>query len=363
MNLAKLEDVARRAGVSKSTASLALRGVGRVNRATRDRVRQIATEMGYHPDPLVSQFQAAVRAGRPPKFEGVIAWINDHGNTYFKNPWRSPIWEGACERALERGFKVEMFPLGGSPEVEPVRELDALARTFRARSVAGLLLGDLRLSWALRRSWEDFPVVTLCDQEPVGPPTQRRPWHLAHPLIEPDHYVNMLKCLRHLCELGYRRPGLVTTGYFLGTAQEAAAAAYQRFVSHLPGRVPPILVMPQVQPETAPRKRLGQWLERYQPDVLVTAFYEVAGWLKELGHKVPEDLGLAHHNSVGREIQEGWSGITVEWRHIGSVAMDHLIGRVQAGETRPPSRPTRLLIEGEWHAGRTVRLRRPGQPD
>lgn len=45
-----LLDVARAAGVSKSTASDALQGSGRVAEATWDRVRGIAEELGYRPN-------------------------------------------------------------------------------------------------------------------------------------------------------------------------------------------------------------------------------------------------------------------------------------------------------------------------
>ncbi|MFB9948620.1 LacI family DNA-binding transcriptional regulator [Rhizobium puerariae] len=47
-----LRDVAKAAGVSLSTASNALNGVGRVNMETRDRVCQIAQEIGFRPNAL-----------------------------------------------------------------------------------------------------------------------------------------------------------------------------------------------------------------------------------------------------------------------------------------------------------------------
>ena len=50
MNI-KLEDVARRLGVSKATVSLALNGSPRVNERTRERVLAVSREMGYHPNP------------------------------------------------------------------------------------------------------------------------------------------------------------------------------------------------------------------------------------------------------------------------------------------------------------------------
>lgn len=46
-----LREVARRAGVSVTTASHALNGVGRVGAETRERVLAVAAEIGYRANP------------------------------------------------------------------------------------------------------------------------------------------------------------------------------------------------------------------------------------------------------------------------------------------------------------------------
>ena len=46
-----MEDVARRAGLSKATVSLALNGSTRINAQTRARLQALAREMGYRPNP------------------------------------------------------------------------------------------------------------------------------------------------------------------------------------------------------------------------------------------------------------------------------------------------------------------------
>ncbi len=52
---ATIEDVARVAGVSLATVSRALRGLPNVATVTRDRVRKVAEELGYRPDPNASR--------------------------------------------------------------------------------------------------------------------------------------------------------------------------------------------------------------------------------------------------------------------------------------------------------------------
>jgi DNA-binding LacI/PurR family transcriptional regulator len=47
-----IKDVARAADVSKAMVSHALSGEGRIPRQTRARVRRVAEELGYRPDPV-----------------------------------------------------------------------------------------------------------------------------------------------------------------------------------------------------------------------------------------------------------------------------------------------------------------------
>ena len=46
-----IKDVAREAGVSVTTVSHALNGKGRLNPDTRERVRSVARQLGYTPNP------------------------------------------------------------------------------------------------------------------------------------------------------------------------------------------------------------------------------------------------------------------------------------------------------------------------
>ena len=64
-----LADVAAKAGVSASTASLAFSGSGPVSDATKERVLAAAAELGYGgPDPRAR----SLRRGR----SGIVAWCS-----------------------------------------------------------------------------------------------------------------------------------------------------------------------------------------------------------------------------------------------------------------------------------------------
>jgi len=53
-------DIAHAAGVSRTTASAALSGSGRISEATREHIRAVADELGYQPNPAARH----LRTGR-----------------------------------------------------------------------------------------------------------------------------------------------------------------------------------------------------------------------------------------------------------------------------------------------------------
>src|SRR5687768_15026469 len=57
-----IHDVAEAVGLHKSTVSLALSGKGNVSAATRARVRRVAGELGYQPNPVAQHLARGYRS-------------------------------------------------------------------------------------------------------------------------------------------------------------------------------------------------------------------------------------------------------------------------------------------------------------
>ena len=67
------DDVARAAGVHRTTVSLALKRHPRIPRETQERVRRIADALGYQPDPMLSSLVAYRTRNRPAAYHGSLA--------------------------------------------------------------------------------------------------------------------------------------------------------------------------------------------------------------------------------------------------------------------------------------------------
>ena len=99
-------DVARAAGVSQATVSLVMSGKsnGRISEEQRDRVRRIARELGYQPNPAAR----SLRLGRTHAIALVVPNV--------ANPFFASVLLGAERAARARGNAVMLLDTGGDPD-------------------------------------------------------------------------------------------------------------------------------------------------------------------------------------------------------------------------------------------------------
>ena len=107
---ATLADVARGAGVTKSTASFAFSGKRKISDATKARVFAVAQELGYHPNPHAQR----LGAGRAAKLVGLFALTLDH------MAWKtmSRLHHDLAEKGYEAPLYTYGYALEGPPDHE-----------------------------------------------------------------------------------------------------------------------------------------------------------------------------------------------------------------------------------------------------
>jgi LacI family transcriptional regulator len=183
--------VARRSGVSVSTASRALRGSGRVSAATEARVRAAAAALAYRPNASARALRTA-RSG----FVGLV--ITNLANTSFHT-----IAEVVQRELARRGFQLMLTVTAGAPGAER-----AALRTLAEHNAAGVIVvgADDGASEELRAL--GMATVHLA----------RRPPHLAGDCVLGDDIAGARLAAEHLLGLGHRRiaviagPGGVQSG-------------------------------------------------------------------------------------------------------------------------------------------------------
>ena len=177
---ATIKDVARVAGVSPATVTRALSTPDLVRPATRDRVRDAAVSLGYHPN----RAARSLITGRSGNL-GLL--VPDLGNPFFPS-----IVKGVQARAHEADYAVFLADTDEDPAAEAglVRKL--------AKQVDGILLCSPRMAEEeLRTLAADMPLVLLY-RRIAGVPS-----------VTAELGDGMHQAVSHLVALGHRRVAYV----------------------------------------------------------------------------------------------------------------------------------------------------------
>ena len=167
-------DVARLAGVAPSTVSRAFARPGRVNRSTAERIRAVATELGYHTNPLAR----ALPTGRTAMIALVVSDVT--------NPFCAGIVRSAQAAAGAAGYTM----LLADGRESGACERETLERALS--SVDGVVLATSRVSEpAVRETAAQRPVVLLNRSLP------------GVPSVVVDIERGMRQTVAHLADLGH----------------------------------------------------------------------------------------------------------------------------------------------------------------
>lgn len=161
MPRARIDDVARMAGVSKTTVSFAFNQPDAVKQETRERVLRAATDLGYRPSPIARRLTAR-RTGQL----GLV--IPQRVHEVFVNPFISELVSGIGEACDDEGMSLVIVP----------PRQGSLARAVNDALVDGLILLGLNPGHPdlteVRRTglpvvaldvegWDDVDIVSIDD--------------------------------------------------------------------------------------------------------------------------------------------------------------------------------------------------------
>jgi DNA-binding LacI/PurR family transcriptional regulator len=180
----QLTDVAKAAGVSRTTASAALTGRGRLSEATRQRVRTVAEELGYVGNPAAKNL-------RHRRVGAVGLYLPDQmlGLSYYME-----FAFGAVERARAVGTPVVLV-------VSPPRDRGKLRAQADGFVTVDPLFGDESIQALMATG---APVVTGEPYEGSG--------EQPHGTVRSDHAGAMRTLLDHIGAQGSQLPALIVPG-------------------------------------------------------------------------------------------------------------------------------------------------------
>jgi LacI family transcriptional regulator len=320
-------DIAKAAGVSLGTVSLALRSHSSIPKQTRERVQQVAQQLGYRPNPRVAELMSEIRRSRrvDSLTETVALIWTDATREQVRNyEHLLELEEAARTRLARQGFGLDIF-------YYDAQKLAGTERILRARGIRGIILAPLinlrvrQLDW----EWSHFSVVI------VGSGL----WQPEFNRIRFNHFEEMGLILHHLRDQQVEKVGLITekevdmrtqcsvTGGFLAHRRESTRDSI-------------------FESNGENREQLLEWIQRTKPDCIIIASSMAMYWLLESQIDCRIVLTSQHlHPEWPR-----FGCILEDYTRLVTVAAEQLIAQLALNQSGPPEHPIKILIAGSWQA-------------
>ncbi len=329
-----LAAVAQRAGVSKMTASRALRNTGRVSAETIRRVTAAAKELGYRPNPLVQTLMAGVRNQRIEQSVN-IAWTTTFPATGTMPLPVQAIEDGARERALELGYELVRFHIDDAELTETT-----VRRIFEARGIRAAVIGPMQHPGPIPNfPFGHFPMAAVGRS-------------LSHPALHytmAHHFHAMDQVLRELVRRGYQRIGFLQSSEMDIRAEHGTQMVFEHHC-----------LRTGMDPRQARQFYDGwrgpeylAWFETFLPDVIIVDSSPIFRYLAGAGVPVGAAVGVA---TLSWQAAYGQcTGIRQPYAMLGSGAVDLVVAQLHRNEWGIPERPKAMLFGGEWVEGNSLR--------
>jgi LacI family transcriptional regulator len=243
-------DVARRLGLSNATVSRALRQDPRIPVETRRRVEAACEELGYRPDPILSELASSGWRAAVDQRATTIAFIICVGNKLYADPFVSLI----RKHAAALGYRVEVFnriAFESSAKLEKKLRNLGLSNLILGRSDERELMVEL--------NWEKFISVQLL------PGLFSQPLHS----VVLDHFNTVIMTWRQVVNHGYRRIGITLLDHRPKVVDDvirsSAVYACQKQLFPELAAIPPFQFS-----GTDPRPAaFSKWVKKHQPDAII----------------------------------------------------------------------------------------------
>jgi DNA-binding LacI/PurR family transcriptional regulator len=338
---ANLSTIAKQAGVSVMTVSRVLRDEPRVAKATRERVLKVAHELHYQPDPHLARMMSLVRGRKETRLRAVIAVVREQvpRDELHHPSYQYVAIEDIRRRAGRYGYKVEEFWLGRDGMTA-----ERLSDVLQARGIEGIIVSPQSSRMLCSDiDYSRFAAATF-----------------GYGLREPSLHrsagnmtLGIQVATAELQARGYQRIGLAVTQWVDDRAQQTYSGAMLQLQQAMPKRQRvPMLLFPYNDISRGANVFLD-WMNTHRPDALITFDSPVPLWLKRLGLRVGDDIGLVAHDWA--PVMKGVAGIYQRRDHVAAAAVDLVATQLMQNERGVPEVPRQILIPPLWVEGTSLR--------
>ena len=302
---ARIEDVARVAGVSTATVSRSLSQPERVRVTTRELVQRAVEQLGYVPDAA----GRALASGRTRTIGCVIPTL-DHA-----------IFASSTHAMQTTLSKAGYQLLVASHEYDLNAELD-LVRALQQRGVDALVLVGAEHHaqlWKIAKDWRKPTILTwACDQR--------------LPSVGFDNHAIAVMATRHLLDLGHRRIGMISGHPEHNDRARARIEGLRATLTAAGCSFPKDRISLQAMKMSGGRLGLIELLKAKKPPTAIVCGNDLlaAGALLEAqrqGLVIPRDLSICgiDNHELGEQINPGLTTVSLPTQELGQIAAAQIL--------------------------------------
>ncbi len=335
-----ISDIAKSAGVSKTTVSRFLNGKYEyMSQSTRERIESIIRMADYRPNTLARSLKSSksMLAGL------VIADI--------ESPFSAAVIKGAGDTLRGAGYSMIIVNSDNSIEKE-----QKYIRSLLSQGVDGLMVNTANTSnpFLIDLANQGLPVVL----------TDRCVHDYNFDIVSIENKESIITALRHLMEMGYKKTALFTQPADLISPRFERRAS---FVEHLtscgvqnPEQYVFELDFSKPSAVKDALKRLNEISENTGPPAVIAAsgvtLLHTLHAVNELGLNAPRDIGICGFDDWGWAPEMAWVSLTepkittlsVQAHRIGEKAAELLLRRISdpAALKESIAIPAELIVRG-----------------
>lgn len=325
---ATIKDIALACGVSEGTVDRALNGREGIKKETKEKILQMAKEMGYRPNHLAS----CLARGSSRTIGVVCAGLG--------NPFFSSFVEAIERMAYENGYYLNLILTHGSRE----KEMEGI-RYLADRQVDGLIIIPLGFG-------EEYEQALLGLQIPIVTVYNRLSGKFIH--VDVDGRLIMKNAVHQIVEKGYGRIAYMDLGYGTEWAgQNNRYSLNQRRLGYEDGIRQEKLGDPVIFPK-CDWDLIQKFLQEGSGKPAILCGYDnlairVLNMLRSHGVSVPEEVGLMGFDNIPilDSISPRLCSVDCEIKDLGKKAFLALLQLIKKDDTVRDYVTSYRFTEGE----------------
>ena len=334
-----LKMLAEKLGLSKGAVSLALRGRPGVSDATRQKVRALAKELGWRPNPLLSSLAEARWRDRDREHSVNLALLAEADSDSALAA--GPEFKMFESFAAARGYGLS--PLALTPKRSP-KEINRILHTLAVHGVFFQRLGNVDIArnfdWKAL-NWDAFSWIAVEDGLYSRPP--------IHQVLH-NALVTTQRVLQTMLDRGVHRLVFIRSPDQLSRTNVRQHGAFLLMKESYPGAK--LLEIPLLDGRHIAPKQIER-IRAHRPDALLLGF-------RALHLQLPPDLQKLPWASLGlSEEQSGIAGGCISRHEITESAVDLLDFQIRRREHGIPDRQHSLMVDGNWVEGQSFPIQPP----